>query len=81
MLGDIALERRLLNSLTKAEFTVGGNINMSANKIIYMTADMSAKNKFFTKVPGFWYVTKNYTILNKETFSSTIECRKLDKPQ
>lgn len=80
-LGDIALERRLLNSLTKAEFTVGGNINMSANKIIYMTVDLSAKNRFITKIPGFWYVTKNYTILNKETFSSTIECRKLDKPQ
>ena len=79
--GTIKLQKQLLESLTKATFAVPGNIDMSANKFLYMTADLNEKNKFAHKIPGFWYITKNITTLSKGTFASSIECVKLDKPK
>ena len=79
--GTIKLQKQLFESLTKATFAVPGNIDMSANKFLYMTADLNDKNKFAHKIPGFWYITKNITTLSKGTFASSIECVKLDKPK
>ena len=79
--GTIKLQKQLLESLTKATFAIPGNINMSANKFLYMNIDLNTKNKFANKIPGFWYITKNLTTLSKGTFGSSIECIKLDKPK
>jgi len=79
--GTIKLQKQLLDNLTKATFAIPGNIDMSANKFLYMTAALNEKNKFAHKIPGFWYITKNITTLSKGTFASNIECVKLDKPK
>ena len=79
--GTIKLQKQLLNSLTKANFSCFGDINIAANKFIYMTIDLNTKNKFANKIPGFWYVTKNLTTLSSGQFRSNIECVKLDKPK
>ena len=79
--GTIKLQKQLFESLTKANFAIPGNINMSANKFLYMNVDLNNKNKFAHKIPGFWYITKNITTLSKGTFASSIECVKLDKPK
>jgi len=80
-LGTIKLQKDLFSNLTKASFTTTGNINFNANKFLYMTIDLSSKNKFAEKLPGFWYITKNITTLSKGKFVSSIECVKLDKPK
>ena len=79
--GTIKLQRQLLDSLTKANFNCVGNIDMSANKFIYMNIDLNNKNKFAEKIPGFWYITTNLTTIGSSQFSSTIQCVKLDKPK
>ena len=79
--GTIQLQKQLLNSLTRANFNCFGDINISANKFIYMTIDLNTKNKFANKIPGFWYVTKNLTTIGSSQFTSAIECVKLDKPK
>ncbi len=79
--GTIQLQKQLLNSLTKANFSCFGDINIAANKFIYMTLDLNTRNKFANKIPGFWYVTKNLTTIGPSQFSSAIECVKLDKPK
>jgi len=78
--GTIKLQKELLNSLTKATFSTNGNIDFNANKFIYLTMDLTLKNKFAHKVPGFWYITNNLTTISKNQFTSNIECVKLDKP-
>ena len=80
-LGTIKLQNDLFSNLTKASFTTTGNINLNANKFIYMTIDLKSKNEFAKKIPGFWYITKNLTTLGKSGFASSIECVKLDKPK
>jgi hypothetical protein len=79
--GTIKLQKQLLNSLTKANFICNGDINISANKFIYITIDLNNKNTFAKKIPGFWYITKNLTTLASGQYSSAIECVKLDKPK
>jgi hypothetical protein len=78
--GKITLEKKLLDSLTKATFSIPANIDVSANKFIYITID-TQKNNFAKKASGFWYVTRNLTTLQAGQYSSLIECVKLDKPQ
>ena len=78
--GKITLEKKLLDSLTKATFTIPANIDISANKFIYITID-TQRNNFAKKASGFWYVTRNLTTLEAGKYSSLIECVKLDKPQ
>mgnify|MGYP003130730593 FL=1 len=75
----ITVQKQLLDNLTSASFSTGGNIDFNATKFIYMTIDINLKNKFANKIPGFWYIKSNVTILNKQQFASTIECVKLDK--
>ena len=79
--GTINLQKQLLNALTSASFSTGGNIDFSANKFLYMTIDLSLKNKFAHKIPGFWYIKNNLTTITSQQFSSIIECVKLDKPK
>ena len=79
--GNIRLQKQLLDSLTKAKFSCLGNIDMSANKFIYMTLNLKNKNKFANKIPGFWYITSNLTTMSKGVYANAIECVKLDKPQ
>ena len=79
--GYIRLQKKLFDSLTKASFDCPGNIEMCANKCLYMNIDLHTKNKFAKKIPGFWYITQNVTTLAKGVFSSSIECVKLDKPK
>ena len=79
--GTIKLQKQLLNSLTKANFSCPGLIDMSANKFLYMTIDINTKNKFANKIPGFWYILKNLTTLSKGVFASKVDCVKLDKPK
>ena len=79
--GTIKLQRQLLDHLTKANFSMPGNIEMSANKFLYMTMDLKVKNKFANKVPGFWYITRNITSIKKGEWASNIVCVKLDKPK
>ncbi len=79
--GTIKLQRQLLDSLTKANFSCVGNIELSSNKFIYMNIDLNNKNKFAEKIPGFWYITKNLTTIGAEEYSTSIDCVKLDKPK
>ena len=79
--GTIYLQKKLFESLTTATFSMPGNIEMCANKCLYMNIDINTKNKFANKIPGFWYITNNITTLTSGQFSSRVECVKLDKPK
>ena len=79
--GTIKLQKQLLDSLTKANFNCLGNIELSSNKFLYMNIDLTDRNKFAEKIPGFWYITKNLTTFGASQFNSVVECVKLDKPK
>ena len=76
----ISLQRKLLEGLSTCDFTVDGNINLSANKFLYMTFESSNKNIFAEKVPGFWYIISTSTTLTESSFQTKVKCTKFDKP-